>query len=61
MGHVTHMTHSPTTWLFITLRPGLHIVMDVDLGSNPDTDAVVLAESPMFDDSGISAEIGDMQ
>ena len=54
------MTHSPTTWLFITLPNGTHVVMDVALDDSDDGGAV-LAESPTFDDSGQRAEIGETQ
>ena len=46
------MTHSRSTWVFITLASGVHVVMDVDL---EDT-GIVLAESSMFDDQGQELE-----
>lgn len=46
------MTHSPTTWVFITLASGVHVVMDVDLADT----GLVMAKSPIFNDQGQEME-----
>jgi len=53
------VTHSTSTWVFIELPNGTFVVQDIDILS--DTEYVVLAESPVFDNSGQRAVIGDMQ
>ena len=53
------MTHSPTDWVFIELPNHTWVVQDIDILSA--TEYLVLSESPLFNDSGQLAEIGDPQ
>ena len=53
------MTHSPTDWVFVTLRPGVHVVLDVEV--RPDAEFLILFESREFDDNGIEIELGASQ
>ena len=53
------MTHSPTDWVFIELPDHTYVVQDIDILS--DYEYLVLSESPIFDDNGQRAEIGETQ
>ncbi len=51
------MTHSPSTWVFITLASGGYIVVDLEIrGPWTDDNTTLLSKSKTFDDNGQEME-----